>query len=386
MPQPNKWFVPLAVLLFALAALAQQPQQQAPPSTSIGSQEPMAQPPVAPHPNPPAQQAPAQQPTDQQQAPARPANQPGDTVQIPQQGQQGQPGQAPDQQEGGVFVFKKRVEEVMLHATVVDDKQHMVTNLKKGDFTVYEDGRPQQITTFGLADVPVSIGIIIDNSGSMRDKRPAVAQAAINLVKASNPGDEVFIVNFNEEPFLDQDFTNSVPLMQDALEHIASRGGTALYDALVAASDHLTKSAKLDKKALLVVTDGEDNASRESLEAAVRKLAVDGGPTVYTIGILGEEEKGAAKRAKRALRLIAEQTGGVSFFPENLNEVDAISRQVAHDIRNQYTIGYKPTNPQNRGGFRTVKVEARAPGYKHLQVRTRTGYYANENGVKTASK
>jgi VWFA-related protein len=278
------------------------------------------------------------------------------------------------------------VEEVTLHATVVDDKQHLVTNLNKNDFTVFEDGLPQQITSFRHDDVPVSLGIIIDNSGSMRDKRPAVTQAAINLVKASNPQDEVFIVNFNEQPFLDQDFTNQIPLMQDALERIASRGGTALYDALVAASDHLMKSAKLDKKALLVVTDGEDNSSRESLEAAVRKLAVDGGPTVYTIGILGDEEHGAAKRAKRALRLISEQTGGVSFFPENLSEVDAISRQVAHDIRNQYTIGYKPTNPQNKGGFRTVKVEARAPGYKHLQVRTRTGYYANEAPVKTASR
>lgn len=374
MPQPNNWILTLLLLVFVPAALAQQPQQ-APPSSSIGAQDPMSQPPVA-HPPAPPQQTPPPGP------PSRPANQPSDTVAIPQ----AQQGEAPDQNEGGVFVFKKRVEEVILHATVVDDKQRLVTNLKKGDFTVFEDGAPQKITTFGQADVPVSLGIIIDNSGSMRDKRPAVAQAAINLVKASNPQDEVFIVNFNEVPYLDQDFTNSIPLMQDALEHIASRGGTALYDALVAASDHLTKSAKLDKKALLVVTDGEDNASRESLEAAVRKLAVDGGPTVYTIGILGEEGRGAEKRAKRALRLLAEQTGGVSFFPKDLSEVDSISREVAHDIRNQYTIGYKPTNPQNRGGFRTVKVEAKAPGYKHLQVRTRTGYYANEQPVKTASK
>jgi Ca-activated chloride channel family protein len=374
MPQPNKWIVPLLLLVFALAASAQ--QQQAPPSTSIGAQDPMAQPPVAHPPAPPQQQTPP--PT----APPRPGNHPSDTVAVPQ----AQQGQAPDENEGGVFVFRKRVEEVILHATVVDDKQRLVTNLKKNDFTVFEDGTPQKITTFGQADVPVSLGIIIDNSGSMRDKRPAVAQAAINLVRASNPQDEVFIVNFNEVPYLDQDFTNSIPLMQDALEHIASRGGTALYDALVAASDHLMKSARLDKKALLVVTDGEDNASRESLEAAVRKLAVDGGPTVYTIGILGQEEHGAAKRAKRALRLIAEQTGGVSFFPKDLSQVDSISREVAHDIRNQYTIGYKPTNPQNNGGFRTVKVEAKAPGYKHLQVRTRTGYYANEQPIKTASK
>ena len=359
-------------------------QQQAPPSTSIGAQEPMAQPPVAPHSTPPPQQQQPQpaQPSQQEQVPARPPNQPGDTVQVPS----AQQGQAPDQNEGGVFVFRKNVDEVTLHATVVDDKQHLVTSLTRNDFTVFEDGQPQKITSFRHDDVPVSLGIIIDNSGSMRDKRPAVSQAAINLVKASNPQDEVFIVNFNEEPFLDQDFTNSIPQMQDALERIASRGGTALYDAVVAASDHLMKSGKKDKKVLLIVTDGEDNASRESLEAAIRKVAVDGGPTVYTIGILGEEERGAAKRAKRALRLMAEQTGGVSFFPDNLGEVDSISRQVAHDIRNQYTIGYKPSNPQNRGGFRTVKVEAKAPGYKHLQVRTRTGYYANEQPVKTASK
>jgi VWFA-related protein len=326
----------------------------------------MSQPPVA-HPNPqPPVQAPATQQPSQQQAPAK---QGGNATQ-----QQG----APIDQESGAFIIRKKVEEVTLHATVVDDKQRLVTNLDKNDFTVFEDGQPQQITSFRHEDVPVSVGILIDNSGSMREKRPAVSQAALNLVRASNPQDEVFIVNFNEEPFLDQDFTNNMGLMKDALEHVASRGGTALYDALVAASDHLRKSAKLDKKVLLIVTDGEDNASRETLERAVRRLAVDGGPTVYTIGLLNEEEHGAAKRAKRALTLISEQTGGISFFPKDYTEVDNITKQVAHDIRNQYTIGYRPTTPKSSGGFRTVKVEARAPGYKRLQVRTRTGYYANE--------
>jgi VWFA-related protein len=350
-------------------------QQQAPSSTPIGSQEPMTQPPVA-HPNPPP---PANEP--QQQAPSNPRNQPGDTVRVPQQ----QPG-APIDQESGAFIIRKKVEEVTLHATVVDERQRLITNLDKNAFTVFEDGQPQQITAFGRSDVPVSVGILIDNSGSMREKRPSVNQAALNLVRASNPQDEVFIVNFNEEPFLDQDFTNNIDLMKEALERVASRGGTAMFDALVAASDHLRKSAKLDKKALLVITDGEDNASRETLEAAIRRLAVDGGPTVYTIGLLNEEEKGSAKRAKRALRLIAEQTGGVSFFPENYNDVDSITRQVAHDIRNQYTIGYKPTTPKTTGGFRTVKVEAHAPGYKRLQVRTRTGYYANEGQQTAAAK
>lgn len=373
MPQVNKLLVLLLFLSCTIGLSAQ--QQQAPPSTSIGSQEPMSQPPVAhPNPQPPAQAPATQQPT-QQQAP--PANQGGNAGQ--------QQGTAVDQ-ESGAFIIRKRVEEVTLHATVMDEKQRLVTNLTKNDFTVFEDGQPQQITSFRHEDVPVSVGILIDNSGSMREKRPAVNQAALNLVRASNPQDEVFIVNFNEEPFLDQDFTSNVGLMQEALEHVASRGGTALYDALVAASDHLRKSAKLDKKVLLVVTDGEDNASRETLEKAIRRLAVDGGPTVYTIGLLNEEEHGAAKRAKRALTLIAEQTGGIAFFPKDYTEVDNITRQVAHDIRNQYTIGYRPTTPKSSGGFRTVKVEAKAQGYKRLQVRTRTGYYANEGTQASAAK
>ncbi len=364
MPQVNKFLV---FILFLSCAIALSAQQQAPPSTNIGSQEPMTQPPVA-HPNPqPPAQAPAPQQPVQQQAPAH--QQGGNATQ-----QQG----APIDQESGAFIIRKKVEEVTLHATVVDDKQRLVSNLDKNDFTVFEDGQPQQITSFRHEDVPVSVGILIDNSGSMREKRPAVNQAALNFVRASKSDDEVFIVNFNEEPFLDQDYTNNIGLMKEALEHVASRGGTALYDALVAAADHLRKSAKLDKKVLLVVTDGEDNASRENLEKAIRRLAVDGGPTVYTIGLLNEEEHGAAKRAKRALTLISEQTGGISFFPKDYTEVDNITKQVAHDIRNQYTIGYRPTTPKSSGGFRTVKVEARAPGYKRLQVRTRTGYYANE--------
>jgi VWFA-related protein len=210
----------------------------------------------------------------------------------------------------------------------------------------------------------------------MRDKRPAVNQAALNLVRASNPQDQIFIVNFNQTPYLDQDYTDNINLLKDALNHIDARGGTALYDAVVASAEHLTKTAPPDqKKVLLVVTDGEDTASMDTLEQAIRKVAVDGGPTIYTIGVLGSERE---KRARRALRTLAEQTGGVAFFPKDLTEVDEISRQVAHDIRNQYIIGYKPSTPQRSGGYRTVKVEAHSSAYKHLQVRTRSGYYANE--------
>jgi len=288
---------------------------------------------------------------------------------------------------GDLYVFHKQVDEVLLHATVVDERNRLVTNLERNDFTVFENGKPQKMTSFRREDIPVAMGIVIDNSGSMREKRPAVNAAAINLVQASNPQDKVFIVNFNEEYFLDQDYTSSIPKLKDALERIEARGGTALYDATVASADHLKKAGSLEKKVLLVVTDGEDNASRESLEQTVRRLQFENGPTVYTIGLLQEEH---SKRARRALRAMAEETGGEAFFPKDLAEVNAIASQIAHDIRNQYTIGYKPDTPQNVGGYRTIKVDAQAKGYKKLQVRTRSGYYAGRQqasaGVRTGSE
>jgi VWFA-related protein len=356
----------IAVLLVAgLIAAGQTASPQAP-----------AQPAPQTQTAPPPQPAPAHEPVeDPSLILGPPINQPGDTARVPDQ-----QGQAPDVQKDGVFVFKKEVEEVQLHATVVDERQRLVTDLGRDSFQVFEDGQPQKITSFRHEDIPVALGIVIDNSGSMRDKRPAVNQAAINLVRASNPKDEVFVVNFNDEYYLDQDYTGEIPLLQEALEHLESRGGTALYDAVIASSEHLKKNPRLEKKVLLVVTDGEDNSSRESLEQAIRRLEYENGPTVYTIGILGGEKQ---RRARRALSELAERTGGVAFFPKDLSEVDRISQQVAHDIRNQYTIGYKPSNPQSKGGYRMVKVEARAPGYKRLQVRTRSGYYA---GQERASK
>lgn len=328
---------------------------------------------------PQQQSAPPPQNTQQQEETAPPANapnQPGDTIQVPTH-----QGEAPQSQNNDVYIFKKEVDEVTLHATVVDDHFRPITTLTKSDFNVFEDGKPQKITSFRNEDIPVALGIVIDNSGSMRDKRPQVNAAAINLVKSSNPQDQVFVVNFNEEYFLDQDYTGSIPKLKDALERIESRGGTALYDAVVASADHLKKSGALEKKVLLVVTDGEDNASRESLEQALRRLEEKNGPTVYTIGLLGDEHE---KRARRALREMAEDTGGVAFFPKNLDEVEAITQQIAHDIRNQYTIQYKPTTPQSAGGYRTVKVEAQAKGYKKLQVRTRSGYYAGQQSASAS--
>jgi Ca-activated chloride channel homolog len=288
-----------------------------------------------------------------------------------------------DLNDQGVFVFKKDVDEVLLHATVIDDHQHIVTNLDRSAFTVFEDGKQQNIISFHHEDIPVAMGIVIDNSGSMREKRAKVNQAALNLVRSSNPRDEVFVVNFNDEYYLDQDFTNDLLKLKEALEKIDARGGTALYDAVVASADHLKRDARLDKKVLFVVTDGEDNASNESLEQAVRRLQDEAGPQVYAIGILGDEEH--PKRAKRALEIIAQRTGGMAFFPRTLDEVDQITSTIAHDIRTQYTIGYKPSNPRTAGGFRMVKVEAKAKGHGKMIVRTKTGYYARAETASVGS-
>ena len=319
----------------------------------------------------------AQSKTDQsqtdQQKPAR------ETTDQPKPDQQPSEQQKKADDEG-IYVLRKDVDEVMLHATVVDDKQHIITNLDRGAFTVFEDGKQQNIISFHHVDIPVAMGIVIDNSGSMREKRAKVNQAALNLVRSSNPKDEVFVVNFNDEQYLDQDFTNDLRKLKEALEKIDARGGTALYDAIVASADHLKQNARLEKKVIFVVTDGEDNASSETLEQAVKQLQQENGPSVYAIGILGDEEH--PKRAKKALQILSDRTGGIAFFPKTLDEVDDISKNIANDIRNQYAIGYKPTNPKGAGGFRQIHVDAKAKGHGKMVVRTKSGYYA---GSQTAS-
>jgi Ca-activated chloride channel homolog len=275
------------------------------------------------------------------------------------------------------YVLHRDVEEVVLNATVLDDHEKLIMNLTKPDFKVTEDGVAQTITSFLHEDLPVSMGILVDNSGSMRDKRAAVNSAALDLVKASNKDDEAFIVNFSDEAYIDQDFTSDLGKLQDGLAHIDSKGGTALYDAVVASADQLAKGAKRPKQVLLVITDGEDNASVMSLEQTIQRIQALQGPVVYTIGLLFKDEGGGreARRAKRALETLSNETGGVAYFPKALSEVDGIAAEVARDIRSQYTIGYHSTKPFTQGGYRLVKVEAHASGYGKLIVRTKSGYY-----------
>jgi VWFA-related protein len=217
------------------------------------------------------------------------------------------------------------------------------------------------------------MGLIVDNSGSMRTKRQRVEASALALVKASNPQDEVFIVNFNDEAFLDQPFTSDIKELERGLAKIDSRGGTAMRDAIRMSIDYLKESSKKDKKVLVVVTDGDDNNSSGTLENLV-KAAQQSEVLIYTVGLLSEEEKREAKRATRALNAIAEATGAKSYYPKELKDVDGVCQQVARDIRSQYTITYSPINSALDGSFRQIKVIANGPN--HPVVRTRSGYYA----------
>ena len=280
------------------------------------------------------------------------------------------------------YRIRRDVNLVVLHASVLDDRGRFVPDLKQDNFRVYEDKVEQKVSIFKREDIPVSVGLVIDNSGSMRDKRPRVNAAALTFVKTSNPDDEAFVVNFNDDYYLDtdKDFTNDVNELKEALERIDSRGSTALYDAIIGSLDHLKKGAK-DKKVLLVITDGEDNASRKSLTATVQE-AQQSNALIYAIGLLSQESKRSAKRARQALTQLAEATGGLAFFPEGVQDTEAICTQIAHDLRNQYTLAYYPSNTAKDGSFRSVHVEVIAPrGRGKLSVRTRTGYYAQRTSA-----
>lgn len=289
--------------------------------------------------------------------------------------------------QGGKFTITASAYEVQLNASVLDTSGRTVDSLQKEAFKVYEDGVPQVISSFRHEDLPVSLGILIDSSGSMLEKKQAVDAASIHLVKLSNPKDEAFLVDFNSEAYIDQDFTNDVNKLEQGLQLAKVGGGTALYDAVVAAADYLSKNAKQPKQVLLIVTDGEDNASSAQLAQAIERVQDLDGPVIYTIGLLfgPDADRHESRKAASVLREISEQTGGEAYFPKSLKDVDAIAAEVARDIRTQYTIGYHSTKSPELGGYRQVHVEAKAKGFSKLQVRTRAGYFPRTTASKKAS-
>jgi VWFA-related protein len=282
----------------------------------------------------------------------------------------------PLRKEGAGYVLRTNVEEVVLNCTVLDGAR-LVQNLKEENFQVFEDGVKQSLISFQHTDLPVSMGLVIDNSGSMYRKRPSVNKAALDLIMASNPQDEAFVVNFSDEAFIDQDLTSNLNLLRAGLAHIDSRGGTALYDAVVASADHLVEQGKRPKQVLVLITDGEDNASTLNLEQTIRRVQQLSGPVIYSIGLLFGDEMSRAevRHARRALEMLSTETGGIAFFPKSMDDVDEIAAEMARDIRSQYTLGYRSTKPTTVPGFRRVEVTADANGMGKLTVRTRTGYF-----------
>ena len=280
--------------------------------------------------------------------------------------------------------FRADTRLVVLHASVTDRKGKLLTNLNRDAFKVFENGQPQQVKIFRREDVPVSLGIIIDDSGSMMTKRSRVEAAALAMVRESNPQDEVFIVNFNDDAFLDVPFTNDIRKMEQGLARIDSRGGTAMRDAINMSLDYIKSEAKKDKKVLMVITDGNDNASSVSLEKVVMR-SNQSDTLIYAIGLFTEEEKHEAVKARRALNELTGATGGLAFYPKEVADVQALAVQVAHDIRSQYTIAYTPSIQALDGSYRQIKVTVEAPGKP--VVRTRSGYYAtpdSENSKRAA--
>ena len=273
------------------------------------------------------------------------------------------------------YTIQRSVDLVVLHVSVTDEHGQFVPGLKQENFRVYEDDSEQKISVLRQEDAPVSMGLLIDNSGSMADKLEKVNAAALTFVKTSNPEDEVFVAHFNDKYYFDRDFTNNVGELKKALEQADPDGSTALYDATSTSLDRL-KRGYLDKKVLLIVSDGEDNSSHRSLDGALQE-AQRSSALIYAVGLLREEKPESAERDRQALLALTRATGGSALFPENLEDVESTCTQIARDIRHQYTLAYYPTNTRKDGSFRSVRVQIVPPlGGGNIFARTRTGYFA----------
>jgi VWFA-related protein len=275
------------------------------------------------------------------------------------------------------YTLSVDVDLVLFNVTVLDDKDRPVSGLTQTSFQIYEDGKRQDIKFFRPEDIPATIGLVIDNSGSMVNKRSEVVKAAIEFVQSSNAKDELFIVNFNERPFMglpdSVPFTNDFTQLRAALERIYADGRTALYDGIATALEHLEKGAH-QRKALVVLSDGGDNASRRSLEE-VHAMAEQSSATIYTIGIYDPWER---EKNPGVLRQLSRLTGAESYALRDVRDLDKIWQRIANGIRSQYTIGYNSTNPGRDGTFRSVKISALRKDGKPLKVRTRPGYVASK--------
>ena len=280
-----------------------------------------------------------------------------------------------EKQQNGMYILHADVDEVLLNCAVMDARGQPVLDLGREDFRVWEDGVQQTVNAAQHLDLPVSMGILIDDSGSMRDKRATVNAAAYHLLNASNPQDEAFVVNFSDRPYLDQGLTTDRVALNRGLFRSDPAGTTAMYDAVAASADELAKHGRNRKQVLLIITDGADNASRLSLEESIRRVQGMAGPVVYSIGLLFDDEPGESQQARDDLERLSRETGGVAYFARSLDEVNTIAAEVARDIREQYVVDYHSSKPFTQGGYRSVRVEAISASHGPLLVRTKRGYF-----------
>jgi Ca-activated chloride channel family protein len=281
------------------------------------------------------------------------------------------------------FRIGVNVDLVVIHTSITDKNGMFVTGLKKDHFRLFEDNIAQNIQSFSQEDVPVSLGIVLDTSGSMRDKIDRINQAALAFIKASNPDDEEFLIGFNSEVELLEDFTSDIDLISDTLNNTIVTGGTALYDAIYLAVQKAQTGSK-PKKAIILITDGEDRDSYYKLDEMVAKVQ-ESDVQIYSIGFLnafpdkglfGRWSKSEPEKAQEALKRISEETGARAFFPKDISEIDKIVAQVAHELRSQYSISYTSSNSARDGTWRRVKLALDLPIASSLHVRYRSGYFA----------
>ena len=286
-----------------------------------------------------------------------------------------QPSPPPQSRSADSYTIRVDVADVVLHPTVENRDGTPVSGLGKHDFQIYESGVLQPIKYFSHEDIPVTVGLVVDNSGSIRPKRRDIIAAALAFARSSNPQDQMFVINFNEHVSFGLPpgtmFTDKPEQLEAGLSRTRSEGQTALYDAIAAGFEQLKKGNR-DKRVLIVITDGGDNASKHTL-ARIMVIAGQSDAIIYTLGVFDEED---ADRNPGVLQQLAKATGGEAFLPKTLQEVLPICEHIARDIRNQYTIVYVPTNERQDGKYRKIRVKAQAQGRERLVVRTRAGYYA----------
>jgi VWFA-related protein len=275
---------------------------------------------------------------------------------------------------GGQTVFRSETRLVVLHVTVTNSHGELVRSLPQQAFTVFENGKRQPISIFRSDDVPVSVGLLIDNSGSMRPLRAKVEAAALAFARASNPEDEMFVVNFADTARLDVPMTSDLQVLESGIARVDSIGGTALRDAVSTGENYLRQYAKRDARVLLVITDGNDNASATTV-ALVREQAERAETVIDAIGLFSGQQSSSASAGRHELEALTDQTGGVAYFPASIEQVSSVAVDLARQIRNQYTIAYAPLNQTLDGSYRTIKVTVSGP--EHYTLRTRAGYRAS---------